>query len=90
MEKMNFEILKIAQVRQTELAALAGVTRAAVNAWCNGSGTVHPLRATRVSKSLAAITSAVDEKLLPIEGSHSATKRLAMLREILLTQLKKS
>lgn len=89
MEKINFGLLADAKIKQSEFAELVGVTRATVNSWCTGFGNIHPLRVARVAKFMTAVEGALADKTLPLNEPARSPNRVALLRETLLTQLKK-
>lgn len=89
MEKIDFQPIEDAKVRQSEFAELLGVSRITVNSWVSGRFGVHEARAVKVKKYLAAIAAAVEDKRLPITELVEGEKRIDALRKILLQALKK-
>ena len=89
MAQIDFTPLEQAGIKQDDFAALMGVSRGAANSWIKGRSGVHALRLPKVVKYLAAISTAVIDKELPLTKGMADDIRLAALRRIILAQLKK-
>lgn len=83
--------LTSAGIQLGEFAALCGVSRVTMHAWCTG-GNMHPLRVPRVEKLLAAVEAATGAGDFPIvrlgtrRGSKAAT--LSRIKAVVLKHLK--
>ena len=88
METIDFEVLKAAKIRQGELADMLGVSRVSVAKWVKGAN-IHPLRINKVKKYMDAISSAVEDKRLPLDKTVSTIFRMDVMKRIILEQLKK-
>ncbi len=63
---MDFQILKVAEVGQADIARWLGVSKVAVCHWVKGTSNVDPLRVAKVEKLLAAVARAVEAGDMPV------------------------
>lgn len=83
----DFTIIKQAGITQHEFAQLCEVTRTTVNLWVSGINKPHKCVRRRVAMMAAALTRAVEAKLLPLPQEDDA--RVAHIRLALREAAKK-
>lgn len=72
---MKFEVIKQAKLTQEDIAHFLKVSRITVNNWINGHGGIHEARKTRVMRLLDAISSALADGKLPLQGVPKEERR---------------
>ena len=87
-QTLDFTVIKQAGITQQEFAQLCEVTRTTVNLWVSGSTRPHKCVRRRVATMTAALTRAVEAKLLPLPQDDDA--RVAHIRLALREAAKKS
>ena len=83
MKELDFTPLDTAKVTQSEFASLANVSRVTVNNWVHKRLGVHEARAARIEKLLAIISTAVEQKKLPLADT-PRDKRSAAIKRIVV------
>lgn len=83
---MDFSVINKAGLTQGELAWLCGVSRVTANKWLNGKG-VHFLLEAQVSKTLNAVSAAIDHEILPNLDEPQPVPKYGMVRTTLKQKL---
>lgn len=85
MKDIDFTPLTAAKVTQSEFASIAGVSRVTVNNWMHKRLGVHEARATRITRLLSAITTAVGQERLPLKDTPRDQRTDAIKRIVVET-----